>query len=129
VIVDTSALVAILFQEPDARTFVDAITAAGTRRMSAASLFETALVVDRRGDAAASDRLDPFIAAADIEIVAVDAVTARLARDAYRRFGKGNHAAKLNFGDCFAYALAEATGEPLLFKGDDFSKTDVAPAL
>lgn len=128
-IVDTSALVAILLDEADANAFLAALFHAPVRQISAASLFETALVVDRRGDRAASAALEPFIASAAIQIVPVTAEHARLAREAYRRFGKGNHPAKLNFGDCFAYALSKATGDPLLFKGDDFAKTDVKSAL
>lgn len=128
-IVDSSAIVAILAQEPEARDFAEAIASAPVRRLSAASYLETAIVVDGRRSRLATERLDNFIARAGIEIAPVTASQARLARAAYRDYGKGSkHPAKLNFGDCFAYALAKETGEPLLFKGTDFGKTDVETA-
>ncbi len=100
-----------------------------TLRISAATYFEFAMVVDRGQDAESSAAVDILLAQVEAEVVPVTADTARLARDAYRRFGKGNHPARLNFGDCFAYALAMELGEPLLFKGADFAQTDVRPAL
>jgi len=130
VIIDTSALVAILRDEEDAPVYAAAIEQASVRRMSAANFLEAAVVIDGSRDPIASRRLDDLMREADIRIDSITEAHARIARDAYRDFGRGSgHGAKLNFGDCFAYALAKATGEPLLFKGDDFSRTDVAPAL
>lgn len=129
-IVDTSALIAILRDEDDAEAHANAIEQAGTRRLSAASYVEVGAVIDRAGDAVASRRVDELVATALIEIVAVTEAHARIARAAYRDFGKGSgHAAGLNVGDCFSYALAEASGERLLFKGDDFAHTGIASAL
>ena len=127
-IVDTSALLAILFHEPEAERCAVAIAAAPSRRMSAATLVEAAIVLERRGGAAAGYELDAFLKEAEIDLEPVTADQAQAARRAWRRFGKGNHPAGLNFGDCFAYALAEATGEPLLFLGRDFGLTDVEVA-
>lgn len=126
-ILDTSALLAILFQEEDAEWFVDALVAAPTRRMSAANFLEAAINIDARGDAEASRQLDHFLRQAEIEIAAVTFEQAQVARQTYQDFGKGRHKAGLNFGDCFAYALARTTGEPLLFKGNDFANTDITP--
>jgi ribonuclease VapC len=126
VIVDTSALVAILRDEPDAATFAEAIERAAVRRISAAGFVETAAVIDGARDPVVSRRLDELLSVAAIQIEPVTEAHARIAREAYRDFGKGSgHAARLNFGDCFAYALAKTTGEPLLCKGDDFVHTDV----
>jgi ribonuclease VapC len=117
-------------QEPEAAEFSRAIEKAETRRMSMASFVEAAIVIDSKGNPTASRKYDDLLRDTMIELVPVDEAQARIARAAYRDFGKGSgHAARLNFGDCFAYALAKATGEPLLFKGDDFSHTDVARAL
>jgi len=128
-IIDTSAIVAILRQEPEARRFAEAIEAAPVRRISATTYVEIGAVIDGARDPVASRLVDELLATAGIIIEPVTAAQARIAREAYRDFGKGSgHAAGLNFGDCFAYALAKATGEPLLFKGDDFSRTDVAAA-
>ena len=128
-IIDTSAIVAILRQEPEARRFAEAIEAAPVRRVSATTYVEIGAVIDGGRDPVASRLVDELLATAGIIIEPVTAAQARIAREAYRDFGKGSgHAAGLNFGDCFAYALAKATGEPLLFKGDDFSHTDVAAA-
>ena len=128
-IIDTSAIVAILRGEDEARRFAEAIEAASVRRISAATYVEIGAVIDGARDPVASRLVDELLAAAGIVIEPVTAAQARVARDAYRDFGKGSgHAAGLDFGDCFAYALATATGEPLLFKGDDFSRTDVAVA-
>ena len=125
-IVDSSALVAILSGEPDARRYVTAIAQAARARISAANFLEAAIVLEGRG--AARNELDDFLAEHGIQIEPVTADHARRAREAWRRFGKGNHPAGLNFGDCFAYALADAEREPLLFKGDDFARTDVGAA-
>lgn len=131
-IIDTSALIAILRDEPEARACALAIESENnvSRRISAANFFETAAVIDASRDPIASRRLDDLIKEAQIIIAPVTEAQARIAREAYRDYGKGSgHPAKLNFGDCFAYALARATGERLLFKGDDFIHTDVVPAL
>jgi len=128
VIVDTSALLAILLGEQDAERYERAVAAAWPRRMSTVALLEAAMVVESRGGIAAGEELDEFVARAEIELVAVTPEQTVAARRAWRRFGKGNHPAALNFGDCFAYAVASTTGEPLLFKGDDFARTDIEAA-
>ncbi|HUK60809.1 MAG TPA: type II toxin-antitoxin system VapC family toxin [Stellaceae bacterium] len=128
-IVDSSAVVAILRGEPDAKRFSDAMEDAETCRISAATYLETAIVIDVARDPIASRRVDELIVEAEIVIEPVTAEQARIARQAYRDFGRGSgHAARLNFGDCFAYALAKAMGEELLFKGTDFGATDVRVA-
>ena len=127
-IIDSSAILAILFEEPDAERFEDAIADAWPRRMSAVALLEAAMVVEGRGGAGAGDALDALLKRAKIKLEPVTHEHVDVARQAWRRFGKGNHPAALNFGDCFAYALAEVTGEPLLFKGEDFALTDVEAA-
>ena len=124
-IVDTSAVLAILFREPDAERFARAIATASSPRMSVAALVETTIVLESRSGAAAGYELDAFLQEAGIELEPVTAEQAQAARRAWRRFGKGNHPAGLNFGDCFSYALAEATREPLLYKGGDFELTDI----
>jgi ribonuclease VapC len=129
-IIDTSALIAILRDEPEAAACAEAIEAAPHRRISAANFVEGAIVIDGSRDPVASRRFDDLVKEAQLVIEAVTEVQARIAREAYRDFGRGSgHPARLNFGDCFAYALARATGEPLLFKGDNFVRTDIAPAL
>lgn len=128
-IIDTSAVIAILRQEPDAEAYARAIEGAQTRRISAANFLEAAVVIDGSRDPIASRRFDDFIREAALTIEPVTEAQMWIARSAYRDFGKGSgHPAKLNFGDCFAYALAKTTGEPLLFKGDDFVRTDIASA-
>lgn len=124
-IIDTSALLAVLYQEEDAVYFAEAIAATPVCRMSAANFLEAAINIDVFGDAEASRQLDVFIRRAGIEVSAVTHQQAQIARQAYLDFGKGRHPAGLNFGDCFAYALVKETGEPLLFKGNDFGKTDI----
>ena len=128
-IVDTSALLAILFREPDAHRYESAIASTPNCRMSVANALEASIVVESRGGAAAGLELDAFIEQAGIELAPVTVEQLTLSRQAWRRFGKSNHPAALNFGDCFAYALAEATKKPLLFKGNDFSKTGITSAL
>ena len=129
-ILDTSALIAILRDEPEAAACARAIEAASHRRISAANFVEAAIVIDGSRDPVASRRFDDFVEEADLIIEPVGEAQARIAREAYRDFGRGSgHPARLNFGDCFAYALARAKGEPLLFKGGDFTHTDIAPAL
>lgn len=129
-ILDSSAIVAILHDEPDAELYSAAIDRASVRSISAANFVELAAVVESSRDPITGRRLDEFMAAAGIVIEPVTERQAHIARAAYRDFGRGSgHPARLNFGDCFAYALAKEKGEPLLFKGDDFAQTDVAPAL
>jgi len=129
-IVDTSVLVAIMRKEADALAFARAIIDADVSRLSAATYVETAAVIDGRRNPVISRRLDAFLVEMRVVIEPVTEAQARIARDAYRDFGKGSgHPAKLNFGDCFSYALAKAMNEPLLFKGGDFRHTDVTPAL
>ena len=128
-IVDSSALVAILRAEPEQAQFAAIIVRAGGGRLSAASYLETAIVIDRARDPVTSRALDPFLAANGIVVESVSAEQAKIAREAYRDFGRGSgHPAQLNFGDCLTYALAKAMAEPVLFKGDDFSHTDLAAA-
>lgn len=128
-VVDTSALLAIFQNEPERRSFNEALEGADARRISAATFVEVSIVMEARHGAAGQRDLDLFLERAKIEIVDVDIEQAREARRAFARFGKGRHPAGLNFGDCFAYALAATLGEPLLFKGEDFSKTDVVACL
>jgi ribonuclease VapC len=125
VIVDTSAIIAILRDEPEAKAFAEAIARAVRRRVSAATYVEAAAVIDASNDPVASRRFDDLFQEAEFVIESVTAEQARVARDAYRDFGKGRHRAGLNFGDCFAYALARVLGEPLLAKGNDFRHTDL----
>lgn len=128
-IVDTSAIIAILKGEPERSAFVQSILDSSATQMSAASYLEAALLVDNLADPVLSRRLDELLEALGIQVVDTAAKHARIARAAYRDFGRGSgHAARLNFGDCFAYALAAQTDEPLLFKGDDFRHTDLKPA-
>ncbi len=127
-IIDASALIAILRAEPEAPFCAQAIENAAQRRLSAANFLETAVVIDGGRDPVASRRFDELIAEACIVIEPVTETQAKIAREAYRDFGKGSgHPAQLNFGDCFAYALAKDKGEPLLFKGNDFVHTDITP--
>ena len=128
-VVDSSALVAILRKEPGAARFTRAILRDSVRLISAANLLEAGIVIDNQAGLSAGRRLDAFVERAGIGIEPVTEVQVRIARQAYIDCGRGNHRAKLNFGDCFAYALAKATGEPLLFKGDDFQHTDIQPAV
>lgn len=129
-IVDASAVIAILRDEPEARSCAQAIASARSRRISAVNYVEAAVVIDGSRDPIASRRFDDLLRAAQLTIEPVTAAQARIAREAYRDFGKGTgHRAGLNFGDCFAYALAKVTGEPILFKGDDFAHTDLTSAL
>jgi ribonuclease VapC len=128
VILDTSALLAILLKESEAVQFATAIADASVVRMSAASYVETAIYVDRNGDEIRRAMLDNFLGEFSIRIEPVTAEQALLARQAFVLFGKGRHKAGLNFGDCFSYALAKSSREPLLFKGGDFIHTDLAAA-
>lgn len=124
-VIDTSVLLAILQDEPECRAFAEAIENAGSCSMSVANLLETSLVIESRFGAEGSRDLDQLVEKARIELVPVDLEQLGIARRAFCRFGKGRHPAALNFGDCFAYALARSLGEPLLFKGDDFARTDL----
>ena len=129
-IIDTSAIVAILRSEPEAALMAEAIEGARTRRVSAVNYVEAAAVMDGSRDAIVSRRFDEFLREARLVIESVTAAQARIAREAYRDFGKASgHPAGLNLGDCFAYALAKEMNEPILFKGEDFGKTDLASAL
>ena len=127
-VLDTSTLVAVLFDEPDRPELVRTIAAARRRLISSATLVESSIVVESRRGEVAGRELDLFLHRAMVETVAIDEEQAQLARAAWRRYGKGRHPAGLNFGDLFAYALARASGEELLFKGDDFAKTDIVAA-
>ena len=124
-IIDTSALLAILLGEPEREPFLKLLSESGIRLLSAANALETAIVVESRRGEAAGREFDLFLHRTKIEIAAVDAEQVSLARYAWRKFGKGRHPAALNFGDCFAYALTKTSNEPLLAKGGDFSRTDL----
>jgi ribonuclease VapC len=124
-VIDTSALLAILQDEPERRAFNEAIGATETRSMSTATFVETSIVIESRYGPEGLRDFDSLIAKAAIELVPVDVDQARIARTAFSQFGKGRHPAGLNYGDCFSYALAKALGEPLLYKGSDFAQTDL----
>jgi ribonuclease VapC len=124
-VLDTSAVLALLLDEPEAEAYRAAVEEDEVRLMSAATLLETAIVIEARKGEAGGRELDLLLHKAGIDVVAPDAEQVALARRAYRRFGRGHHAAALNYGDVFAYALAVTANEPLLFKGEDFAKTDV----
>jgi ribonuclease VapC len=128
-VLDTSALLALLLDEPEAEDFRVAVEEDTTRLVSAATLLETALVIEARKGEPGGRELDTLIQKAEVVVVPVDAEHVSEARRAYRRFGKGRHIAGLNFGDVFAYALARTAGEPLLFKGDDFARTDIGRVI
>src|SRR6185312_16553788 len=129
-IIDTSAIIAILRDEPKALPCAQAIAQATVRRVSAVTFVESGVVIDASRDPVATRRFDDFMREAGISVEPVTKVQAQIAKDAYRDFGKGSgHPAQLNFGDCFAYALARETGEPLLFIGDDFVRTDLVSVL
>ena len=125
-VIDTPALVAMLSGEPDTVRMEIAVEKDPVRLMSAATLLETSIVIESRYGEPGGRELDLWLHRAAVDVVAVDAEQAEIARSAYRRYGKERHRAALNYGDCFSYALAVASGEPLLFKGDDFTQTDVA---
>lgn len=128
-VIDTSALIAILFGEPEALSFTRTIADESRKLISAFNALESGIVVEARKGEAGGRELDLLIHRARIEIVAMNADQAELARAAWRKFGKGNHPAGLNIGDCCAYALAKYSGEPLLFKGNDFTQTDIMAAI
>lgn len=127
-VIDTSAIVAIALDEPEALSFEQRIADDPVRLISAATVLEAAMVLETRLGEPGGSELDLWFHKAEVEIVAGEVAHADQARRAWRRYGKGRHPAALNFGDCFSYALAALTGEPLLFKGDDFAKTDIRAA-
>ncbi len=124
-VIDTSALVAIFLAEAERRQFLDRIVEAATRLISAANALETGIVLETRRGEAAGREFDLFLVRANLQVIPVDGEQVEIARSAWRRYGKGRHPAGLNFGDCFSYALAKSSGEPLLAKGTDFATTDI----
>lgn len=124
-VIDTSAFLAIFLAEPERQRFLELISQAEARRMSAANVLEAGIVLEARRGESAGREFDLFLSQAQVEIVPVDAEQVEIARAAWRKYGKGKHPAALNFGDCFAYALAKVVGEPLLAKGDDFVHTGI----
>jgi ribonuclease VapC len=128
-VIDTSAIIAILFDEPERKRFTELLESADARLVSAVTRVEAAFVVEGRKGDAGRERLDRFFQVTDPEIVSVTPEQAEIAVDAFRRFGRGRHPAALNIGDCVTYALAKATGEKLLFKGGDFARTDITAAI
>ena len=128
-VVDTSAILAVLFGEPERDAFATAISEAGVRMISSVNAFESVVVLLARKGAAGMRELDLLLHVAAFDVVPFDDAQLRLARDAYQRYGKGHHPAGLDLGDCCAYALSRQSGDPLLFKGNDLARTDVMPAL
>jgi len=128
-VIDSSALLAVLLGEPEAERIAHAIAADPRRLASAFSILETAIVIETKKGENAGRELDLLVHRAQIDVVVMDGGQVELARSAYRKFGKGRHPAGLTIGDCCSYALSRYTGEPLLFRGDDFARTDVARAL
>lgn len=128
-IVDTSAIMAILLKEADAEVYLTALGRASNRRISGVTLVELTIVADRKDNPVPLGLTEEFIRDARISVEPIDAGQIAAAREAHLRFGRGRHAARLNLGDCFVYALAKETGEPLLFKGNDFAHTDITPAV
>jgi len=124
-VIDTSAVLAIFLAEPERKEFLDLILQSGKRLVSAASVLESGIVLESKRGESAGREFDLFVGRTNLEVVPVDADQIEIARSAWRNFGKGRHPAGLNFGDCFTYALAKWSGEPVLAKGDDFVKTDL----
>ncbi len=124
-VIDTSAVLAIFLGEPERKQFLDAILDAARRQISAATVLETGIVLESKRGESAGREFDLFVVRANLEVVAVDAEQIEIARSAWRSFGKGRHPAGLSFGDCFTYALARSSGEPVLAKGRDFALTDI----
>jgi ribonuclease VapC len=122
-------MLAIVLREPDGRRYLRAVLDTALRRMSVSNWLEATMVIDRQGNAVAVNGFEDFMQNAQIELMPVSVSQATIARRAWRTFGRGAHPARLNYGDCFAYALAKETHEPLLFKGSDFAQTDIEPAL
>jgi ribonuclease VapC len=129
IVIDSSALVAILRDEPERRPFIDAIVDLGKPRLSAATYVEASMIMELRLGDRGGREIDVLMEDVGIAIVPVDQAQAKIAREAFRRFGKGRHRASLNFGDCFVYALARTLDAPVLFKGNDFTLTDLKRAL
>jgi len=127
-VIDSSAVLAIFLGEPQRPRFLESIAQAESRQMSAANVLETGIVLEARRGEAAGREFDLFLNQAKVEVVPVDADQVEIARVAWRKYGKGRHAAALNFGDCFAYALAKSAGEPLLAAGTEFARTDITTA-
>ncbi len=125
VVIDTSALLAIFLGEPERKQFLELITQAETRLISAANVLETGIVLEARRGEAAGREFDLFMQKAKFDVVPVDADQVDIVRVAWRKYGRGRHPAALNFGDCFAYALAKTSGKPLLAKGTDFARTGI----
>ena len=128
-ILDTSAVISILSKEPDAETFIQAISHAKQLRISTGSFIELGIVIQSQFPAEVLQQCDSLLRCANVQIEPVTVEQAYIARQAFHDYGKGRHPAGLNYGDCFAYALAKFSGEPLLFKGDDFRKTDITSVL
>ena len=128
-IIDTSAFMAILLQEPECEPFLEAIRKAPARSMSSGPWIELGVVLTKKVDQSLPPLAAKILDGLSVQLESVTPEQARIGHEAYRRFGKGQHKAGLNFGDCFAYALAKATGRPLLFKGEDFIHTDILPAM
>ena len=124
-VIDTSAVLAIFLGEPERKQFLDAILEAARRQISAATVLETGIVLESKRGESAGREFDLFVVRTNLEVVPVDAEQIEIARSAWRSFGKGRHPAGLNFGDCFTYALARSSGEPVLAKGRDFALTDM----
>lgn len=127
-VIDTSAIIALLQSEPDADRILEAMVRKPERHISAASVLEASIVLTARFGEAADRELDLLLHRAGIDVISVTSQQTELARAAWKRFGKGRHPAALNFGDCFSYALARSLGEPLLYTGCDFDQTDITPA-
>lgn len=124
-VIDTSAIIAILLGEPDNKILAQTIAADPKRLMSAFSVLESSIVIEAKKGEGGGRELDLLLHRATIEVISMDDAQSQLAREAWRRYGKGNHPATLNIGDCCSYALAKHSGEPLLFKGNDFNRTDI----
>lgn len=124
-VIDTSAVLAIFLAEPERKTFLDLILQSGKRLISSASVLESGIVLESKRGESAGREFDLFVVRTNLEVVSVDAEQIEIARSAWRSFGKGRHPAALNFGDCFTYALAKWSGEPVLAKGHDFARTDL----
>jgi ribonuclease VapC len=124
-VVDTSAVLAIFLAEPERKAFLDLILQSGKRLISSASVLESGIVLESKRGESAGREFDLFVVRTNLEVVPVDAEQVEIARSAWRSFGKGRHSAALNFGDCFTYALAKWSGEPVLAKGQDFARTDL----
>jgi ribonuclease VapC len=124
-VIDTSALLAIFLGEPERKRFLNLMIEASARLISAANVLETGIVLEARRGETAGREFDLFMVRANLEVASVDSEQIEIARSAWRKYGKGRHPAALNFGDCFAYALAKSSGEPLLAKGLDFTQTDI----